>query len=165
MLKKSFLTAMTLFAFAAATFAADIVRLDLNYYCRGQLKLLSKLPDGITMSARKNYSQKKFANICLYTVSIDVGKVQDFEFEIEVVDTEGKKRVKLDPSLSPSGKLAVECLEFEVGDEISTLVPCKITKWTSMIKGAVLVKQGDKITIKGKFKKVETPAADGSAAK
>ena len=52
MFKKLFLTAVTLFAFTAASFAADIVTLDLNYWCRGNLKLLSKLPDGVTMSGR-----------------------------------------------------------------------------------------------------------------
>ena len=155
MLKKSFLVAAMLFAFAAASFAADIVSLDLNFWCRGELKLLTeKLPEGVTFSGRRNYSQKKFANICLYTFRIDVDKVQEFEFEVEVVDTEGKERVKLDPSLSPGGKFAVECLEFEAGGESSAFVPCKITKWKSMIKGAMLVSQGDKIAIKLKIRKV-----------
>ena len=155
MSKKFFLVAVTLFACAAGAFAADILRLDLNYYCRGQLKLLTeKLPEGVTFSGRRNYSQKKFANICLYTFRIDVDKVQEFEFEVEVVDTEGKERVKLDPSLSPGGKFAVECLEFEAGGESSAFVPCKITKWKSMIKGAMLVSQGDKIAIKLKIRKV-----------
>ena len=53
MFKKSFFIVM-LFAFAAASFAADIVNLDLNYWCRGNLKLLNELPDGVTMSARKD---------------------------------------------------------------------------------------------------------------
>ena len=49
MSKKFFLVAVTLFACAAGAFAADILRLDLNYYCRGQLKLLTeKLPEGVT---------------------------------------------------------------------------------------------------------------------
>ena len=63
MFRKSFLVAAMLFAFAAASFAADIVNLDLNYWCRGNLKLLNELPDGVTMSARKDYSNKKFAHI------------------------------------------------------------------------------------------------------
>ena len=154
MFKKIFFAAV-FFAFAAMLSAADMVTLDLNYYCRGQLKLLNKLPDGITMSARKNYRQKKFAKLCLYTVRIDLSKVQEFNLEIEVVDTEGKESARLDPSLSPSGKSVVECLEFEAADEASPLTPCKITKWTSMFKKNILVSQGEKITIKGKFKKPE----------
>lgn len=160
MFRKSFFVAAMLFAFAAASFAANIVNLDLNYYCRGQLKLLSKLPDGITMSARKDYRQKKFANICLYTVKIDLDKVQEFELELEVVDTGDKESVKLNPSLSTSKGLVVECLDFETGDERSSKVPCKISKWTGM--QSVMVSKGEKITIKGKFAKA---AASESAEK
>ncbi len=152
MFRKSFLVAAMLFAFAAASFAADIVTLDLNYWCRGNLKLLSKLPDGITMSARRNYSQKKFAHICLYTVKIDLDKVQEFELELEVVDTGDKDSAKLNPSLStPKGKV-IECLDFETCDERSSKVPCKISKWTGM--QSVMVTKGEKITIKGKLAKV-----------
>lgn len=151
MFRKFFLAAVTLVAFSAASFAAEFVMLDLNYYCRGQLKLLSKLPEGVTMSARKNYSQKKFAKLCLYTLRIDVSKVQELEFEIEVVDTEGKESAKLNPSLSPQKGLAVECLEFEAGGEPSSKVPCKITRWTGM--QSLMVAEGEKIAFKLKLKK------------
>jgi len=151
MFKKLFLVA-ALFVFAAASFAADIVTLDLNYWCRGNLKLLSKLPDGVTMSGRKNYSQKKFAHICLYTVKIDLSKVQEFELELEVVDTGDKESADLKPSLTPSKGLVVECLEFETAEEPSSKVPCKIKGWTGM--QSVSVTKGDKITVKGKLKKV-----------
>ena len=140
---------------ASASASANTVALDLNYWCRGNLKLLNKLPDGVTMSARKNYSNKKFAGICLYTVRIDVNKVQEFTLELEVVDTGDKESAALKPSLAPSRGLVVECLEFETGEEPSPLVPCKITKWTGM--QAVEVTKGEKITVKCKLRKV--PAA------
>jgi len=152
MFRKSFLAAAVLFAFAAASFAADIVTLDLNYWCRGNLKRLNQLPDGITMTARKNYSQKKFAHICLYTVKIDLDKVQDLELELEVVDTGDKESADLKPSLCPSKGLVVECLEFETAEEPSSKVPCKIKGWTGM--QSVSVTKGDKITVKCKLKKV-----------
>ena len=154
MFKKISLIAVTLFAFAAASFAAEFVTLDLNYYCRGELKLLSKLPEGVTMSPRLNYKPKKWANICFYKVTIDLSKVQEFELELEVTDTEGKDSVKLNPSLAVPKNTVVECLEFEAGDAKPKKLPCKITQWTSMVN--INVAQGDKITVKGKFKK---PAA------
>ena len=152
MFRKSMLTAAMLVAFAAASFAADIVTLDLNYWCRGNLRLLSKLPDGITMSGRRNYSQKKFSHICLYTVKIDLSKVQEFNLELEVVDTGDKDSADLKPSLCPLRGMVFECLEFETGEEPSSKVPCRITKWTGM--QSVTVSKGEKITIKGKFKRV-----------
>ena len=153
MSKKSFLVAAMLFAFAAASFAADIVSLDLNFWCRGHLKLLNELPDGITISDRLNYKQPQFAHICLYTVKIDVSKVQEFNLELEVVDTGDKESADLKPSLCPSKGLVVECQAFEADEETSPKVPCMITGWTSM--QAVKVTKGEKITVKGKLKKVE----------
>ena len=153
MFKKIFLMAAALFAFAAASFAAEIVTMDLNYYCRGELKLLSELPDGITMSGRRDYKQKKFAKLCLYTVRIDISKVQEFNLELEVVSTEGKDSVRLNPSLAVPKNTVVECLEFEAGDAKPKKLPCKITKWTSMV--SINVAEGEKITVKGKFKKAD----------
>ena len=161
MFKKSFFIAM-FFAFAAASFAADIVNLDLNYWCRGNLKRLNELPDGVTMSARKDYSNKKFAHICLYKVRIDVSKVQEFELELEVVDTGDKVSAKLNPSLAPSKGLVVECLKFDVNGKPAVRQPRKITKWTGM--SSVMVKKGQKITIKGKLAKSSAAAAKTPAA-
>jgi len=154
MFKKFFLVAAALFAFAAASFAADIAKIDLNYWCRGNLKLLNELPDGVKMSARKNYTQKKFSHICLYTVEVDLNKAQEFELELEVVDTGDKESADLRPSLCPLRGQVVECLEFEAGEEPSPKAPGKIAKWTQM--QSISVMKGDKITVKGKFKK---PAA------
>lgn len=154
-MKKFLLTAVTLCAFAAASFAADIARIDLNYYCRGNLKLLTeKLPDGVKVSARKNYTNKKIKNynkLCYYTIEIDLSKVQEINLEFEVVDTEGKDSARLNPSMSPLKNQSFECLEFEFADEPSDKTPIKITKWTHM--GSIAVSQGDKITVKAKFKK------------
>ena len=152
MFKKFFLAAVMLVAFAAASFAAEMVSMDLNYKCRGNLKLLSKLPDGITMSPRKNYRQKKFAGECLYTVRIDLNKVQEFELELEVVDTGDKESADLSPSLWVKN-ISVECTEFETGDEPSSRVPCRLKGWTRM--QTITVTKGEKITVKGKLKKVE----------
>ena len=153
MFKKISLMAAALFAFAAASFAAEIVTMDLNYYCRGELKLLSELPDGITMSARRDYKQKKFAKLCLYTVRIDISKVQEFNLEFEVVSTEGKDSVRLNPSLAVPKNTVIECLDFEAGDAKPKKLPCKISKWTSMVN--INVAEGEKIAIKGKFKKAD----------
>lgn len=153
---KKLLLAAALIAVSAASFAADIVNLDLNYWCRGNLKLVTgKLPAGVRVSPRKNYKAKKFAHICYYTVTIDLDKAQEIDLEFEVVDTGDKDSAKLNPSMSPLRGQSFECLEFEIGDEPSGKVPCKIVKWTQM--GSIEVSQGEKFTLKAKFKK---PAGD-----
>ena len=158
-MKKFFLVAMTLFAFAAASFAVDIAKIDLNYYCRGNLKLLTeKLPAGVRFTQRQNYTNpnvKDRDKICYYSIFIDLAKTQEINLEFEVVDTEGKDTAKLNPSMSPLRGQSFECLEFEFCDEPSDKTPIKIAKWTHM--GSIAVSQGEKITIKAKFKK---PSAD-----
>ena len=154
MFKKCLVTAAAIFAFAASSFAVDIAKIDLNYWCRGNLKLLTKkLPAGVKFSARKNYSQKKFSHICYYTIDVDLAKVQEINLEFEVVDTEGKDSAKLNPSMSPLRGQSFECLEFEFADEPSDKTPIKITKWTHM--GSFQVSQGEKFTVKAKFAKPE----------
>ena len=154
-MKKLFLAAVTLFACTVASFAGPIARIDLNYYCRGQLKLLTgNLPAGVKVSGRRDYSNPKHSKICYYGIEVDLAVTQEVELEFEVVDTEGKDSVKLDPSLSVGVRgQSYECVEFEVGDEPSVHVPCKITKWKSMIKGFLFVSPGEKFTVKAKFKK------------
>lgn len=153
MLKKSFLVAAMLFAFGAASFAAEIVNLDLNFWCRGNLKLLNELPDGITMTDRLNYKRPEHAGLCYYTVRIDLSKVQEFSLELEVVDTGDKETAELKPSLCPTGGMTVECQAFETDGEPSSKAPCMIKSWTSM--QVVKVTKGEKITVKGKLRKVE----------
>ena len=153
-MKKFFLVAAAVFAFSAVSFAVDIARIDLNYYCRGNLKCLTKLPDGVKVSARKDYTNKKikdYDKICYYSISIDLAKVQEINLEFEVVDTGDKDNAKLNPSLSPLRNQSFECLEFEIADEPSDKAPLKITKWTHM--GSISVSQGEKFTVKAKFKK------------
>lgn len=163
MFKKSFLAAVMSFAFAAASFAAETVALDLNYYCRGNLKLLNTLPEGVTMGARRDYSNKKFAGMCLYTVRIDVSKAQEFELELEVVDTGDKASAKLNPSLAPAKGLVIDCREFSVNGKPAVRQPRKIAKWTGMT--SVMVKKGDKIAIKCKLQKsTAAPAKTASAS-
>ena len=160
MLKRFLAAAMLIVGCAAASFADTYASIDLNYWCRGELKLLTeKLPEGVTVSARKNYSQKKFAHICYYKINVNLNKIQEFELEFEVVSVgEDKDIAKLVPSVSPirdpkDGKPpVVECLEFECCDEASTLVPGTFRKWTSLYPGGCMLKVGDKFVIKGKFK-------------
>ena len=157
MLKKLF-SAAAVFA-AVAAFATDYARIDLNFWCNGNLKV-PKGSDGVQVTGRRNYSQKKYANICYYTITVNLEKADGFELEYEVADTGDKSVAKVIPSITPirlpagTGTADVECLSFEIDDENSPLTPCKITKWTSMLGGpGIQVSAGDKFVVKAKFKK------------
>ena len=160
MLKKFFAATLLLTGIATATFAGDCVTMDLNYWCRGTLKLLTEnLPDGVTVSARRDYSQPQFAHICYYRIIVDLDKTQTVNLSFEVTGVgDQDDTAKLVPSASPfrnpkDGKTSVvECLEFECFDEPAPSVPCKISKWTGMIPDGVFLRVGDKFTIKAKYK-------------
>jgi|GEM_PF-2162981 len=160
MFGKWLLSAVLMLGVSAGAFAGDFVGVDLNYWCRGTLKLLTaKLPAGVTVSGRNNYSQKKFAHICYYRIVVDLEKTQEFELEFEVTGVGDKAdTAKLVPSAAPmrkpkdGKKPVIECLEFECFDESAENLPCKITAWKAMFPAGIILNVGDKFKIKGKFK-------------
>ena len=162
-MKKFFLAAVTLFAFAAVSYATDYVRIDINYYCRGRIKCLTAPKPGIQIVPRRDYPNGKHPDKCYYSITVNLDKVQEIELTYEVVDTGDKDNANIFFSVAPirikdgkrSDNISIECLEFEAGDEISDLAPCKFDKWTKMIKNPFNVSKGDKFTVKAKFKKVE----------
>jgi len=160
-MKKSLLAVVMLFAFAAASFATDFVRIDLNFYCLGNLKCLSGSKPGVQIVKRR--ISPKNPNVCYYSITVNLDKAQEVELEYEVVDTGDKASANIVPSLQPirieggkrSENIPVECLEFEADSQLSELAPLKFSKWTKMFKKPLVVSKGDKFTIKAKFKKVE----------
>ena len=160
MMKKMLLAAVTLIASAAASFATDYARIDINFHCRGNLKCLSPKKAGIQIVPRRDYSDSRHADKCYYSITVNLDVTQEVDVVYEVVDTGGKATAKVIPSIFPirlpkgTGPADVECLEFEIGDETSPLVPCRVTKWTSMLGGpGIEVVAGDKFAVKVKFRK------------
>ena len=161
-MKKFFLAVVTLFAFAAASYATDYVRIDLNYYCRGTLKCISPKKKGVQIVQRRDYPNGKHPDKCFYSITVNLDVTQEVDLTYEVVDTGDKDSATIHFSVQPirikdskrSENIAIECLEFEACDELSDVAPCKFSKWTKMVKSQT-VSKGDKFTVKAKFKKVE----------
>lgn len=161
-MKKSFLVAVTLFAFAAASYATDYVRIDLNYYCRGTLKCISPKKKGVQIVQRRDYPNGRHPDKCYYSITVNLDLTQEVELTYEVVDTGDKDTATIHFSVAPirieggkrSENIAIECLEFEACDELSDVAPCKFDKWTKMVKSQS-VSKGDKFTVKAKFRKVK----------
>ena len=162
MSKKFFLSAVMLCAFAAASYATDYVRIDLNYYCRGTLKCLSPKKKGVQIVPRRDYPNGKHPDKCFYSITVNLDLTQEIDLLYEVVDTGDKDGATIHFSVQPirikdgkrSENVPIECLEFEACDEMSDVAPCKFDKWTKMVKSQT-VSKGDKFTVKAKFKKVE----------
>ena len=159
MLKKLLLAA-ALVAVSATSFATDFVRIDINFFCLGNLKCVSGAKPGVQIVKRR--VSPKNPNVCYYSITVNLDKAQEVDLVYEVVDTADKDSSSVTFSVQPirieggkrSENIPIECLEFEACDELSPLAPCKFSKWTKMIK-AQSVSKGDKFTIKAKFKKVE----------
>ena len=160
MLKKFFLAA-ALFAFSAASFATDYVRIDLNYYCRGQLRCISPRRAGVQIVPRRDYPNGRHPDKCYYSITVNLEVTQEIELVYEVVDTGELPSAVIKPSIEPirliGGKRdpnrAVECLEFRIDSETSPITPCVATGWKAL-EAPITVSKGDKITIRAKFKKV-----------
>ena len=162
MQKKFLLVAATLLSFAAASFAADYVRVDLNYYCRGQLKCISPKKAGVQIVPRRDYPNGRHPDKCYYSITVNLEVTQEIELVYEVVDTGELPSAVIKPSIEPIRLLpgggrdknrAVECLEFQIDSETSPVTPCVATGWKAL-EAPITVAKGDKITIKAKFKKV-----------
>ena len=158
-MKKFFLAAVTLTAFAAASFATDYARIDLNFYCRGSLKCISPKKTGVQIVPKRDYPNGNHPDKCYYSITVNLDRAQEVELVYEVADTENRDGVKLTASITPirlpkgSGAAEVECVEFEFGGKSSTLVPRKITKWTNMTGAGIKVSVGDRVTVRAKFRK------------
>ena len=159
-MKNFFLAAVTLCAFAAASFADDYVRIDLNFYCRGNLKCLSPKKAGVQIVPRRDYPNGKHPDKCYYSITVNLEKTQEVELVYEVLDTGDRDSAFIKPSIDPirliGGKRdphpSVECLEFQIDDKTSLITPCVATGWKGL-EVPITVSKGDKITVKAKFKK------------
>jgi len=155
MFGKWFAAAALAIGFCAAAAAGDCVRVDLNYYSKGTLKLDSEqLPAGVTVTGPHNYKQPKFAKFCFYQIVIDLEKAREFDLTFTVTSVGGTIIPSASPFRRPEDKKKprVKCVEFEFCDEPSPFAPCVLTKWQRMIGNETInFRVGDKVMVKAKF--------------
>lgn len=156
MLKKLFAAALLIAGISAS--AANIISLDLNFYSTdgGTVKVAGKLPPGVTMQKRKNFSNPALKGFA-YPIRINFDKVKTVELKFVVVSGSGK----IAPSLSGyttkangkrSGQFVYKCTKFEFCDEPTTRqLPLKVVKWINMLPRNVEVTEGDTVTVIATF--------------
>ena len=141
--------------------AAEIVSLDLNLYSTGPIsvKAAGKLPSGVTLGKPIKYRNPQLKGLA-FPVRIDLGKTRTVEISLVVSGD-----AKICPSLSgrvtgAKGKrirqLKFKCTAFEFCDEPTPYkLPRVIEKWTNMLPRGIEVSDGEIITVKATFEKVE----------
>ena len=154
---KRFFAALLLIAGAAAS-AAEIIALDLNFYSTdgGAVKPVGKLPAGVVMQKRKNYSNPALKGFA-YPVRIDFDKVKSVKLEFVVVSGSGRIAPSLSgyltkPNGKRGGKFVYKCTRFVFCDEPTPRkLPFTVAKWTNMYPRCVEVTEGDTVTLQIDF--------------
>ena len=163
MFKKFFVTMLSVFCGALSVFAANIIEMDLNFYTQdgGTVKPAGELPEGVTMGKKIRFSNPKIKGFA-YPVMIDFDKVKSMDLKFSVSAGSGK----IAPSLcglvinadgKMTGKFVFKCIKLEFCAEKSPReLPMTIEKWINMFPPwGVPVTEGDTVTVKATFEKVE----------
>lgn len=163
MFKKFFAVTLLVACGAVSAFAANIIAMDLNFYTKdgGTVKPAGKLPDGVYMNRKIRFSNPKIKGFA-YPVRIDFDKVKSVELKFVVSAGSGKLApslcgIVLDPDGKMIGKFTFKCTKLEFCDEDSPRqLPMVIEKWINMFPPwGVPVTEGDTVTVKATFEKVE----------
>lgn len=163
MFRKLFAVMLLAACGALSAAAADIIALDLNFYTRdgGTVKVVGKLPDGVTMGRKIRFSNPKLKGFA-YPVRIDFAKVKSIDLKFIVSAGSGKLAPSLcgivvDAEGKMTGKFVFKCTKLEFADEESPLkLPMTIQKWINMFPPwGVPVSEGDLVTVKATFESAE----------
>ena len=160
MFKKMFLAGVLAFAFAAASFAADKLGMSLNFYSdTGKVTPVDDFPAGITMGKPIKFPAKSKLKGYAWPVLIEIDKAPtiDLAFKIE---GNGELVVSLNPEIWVAGKgivsrMTVKCIKFVLNGRPNKKVPFTFSKWTKATARGIMVEDGDIITIKAEFVKME----------
>ncbi len=158
---KKLLAAILLFAGVAAS-AGRIIALDLNYYGPEgfSIKPAGKLPPGVVMKKRKNYSNPALVGFA-YPIRINFDKVKSVELKFVVTSGGGRIAPSLNgyatnPKGKRSGPFVFKCTKFEFCDEPTTRkLPHTVKKWINMLPRNVEVTEGDTLTLVATFEDAE----------
>ena len=156
MLKKMLLAGAVSLLVSAGAFAADVLAMSLNFYDNdGNVTVAGDLPEGVMMKKRIRFSNKKLPGYA-YPLAIEIDRAPsvDLAFKIE---GSGEFVVSVNPVIWEGGKITstmkVKCTEFVLNGKARKAVPFTFDKWFPA--GKIKVKDGDTVTIKATFEKVE----------
>ena len=157
MFKKILLAGMLALVTSVGAFAADTLAMSLNFYAdNGEVTPVGEFPAGVMMGKKIKFSNKKLRGYA-WPISIEIDRAPSIELQFKIKGS-GELVVSLNPEIWRAGqgvvsRMTVKCTEF-VLDGRKSKVPFTFSKWTKAARG-IMVEDGDVITIKATFEKVE----------
>ena len=154
-MKKMLLAGVLALMVSAGAFAADVLAMSLNFYDdNGNITVAGDMPAGV-MKKRIPFSNKKLKGFA-YPVVIEIDRTPsvDLSFKIE---GSGEFLVSVNPVIYEGSKIVssmkVKCTQFVLNGKSRKAIPFTFDKWFPA--GKIKVKDGDTVTIKATFEKVE----------
>ena len=159
MFKKMLLTGVFAFVVSVGAFAADSLGMSLNFYSdKGKITPVGEFPAGVLMGKPIKFPAKSKLKGYAWPVLIEIDRAPSIELTFKIKGS-GELVVSVNPEIWVAGKgvvsrMTVKCTEFVLDGRPNKKVPFTFSKWTKASRG-IMVEDGDTITIKATFEKVE----------
>ena len=156
MFRKILLAGVCALMFSAGAFAADVLAMSLNFHDDdGNITVAGDLPAGVMMKKRIRFSNKKLTGYA-YPLAIEIDRAPSVDLTFKITG-QGEFVVSVNPIIWEGGKevsrMKVKCTRFVLNGKARKAVPFTFDKWFPA--GKIKVKDGDTVTIKATFEKVE----------
>ena len=156
MFKKMLLAGVLALLVSVGAFAADVLAMSLNFYDNdGNVAVVDELPAGVMMKKRIRFSNKKLPGYA-YPLYIEIDRAPSVDMSFKIIG-QGEFVVSVNPVIWSGNKIVstmkVKCTDFVLNGKPRTVLPVTFDKWTAI--GKINVKDGDIVTIKATFEKVE----------
>ena len=159
MLKKMLLTSVLALMVSAGAFAADVLAMSLNFYNDdGAVTPAGEFPAGVLMGKPIKFPAKSKLKGYAWPLRIEIDRAPSIELTFKIKGS-GELVVSVNPEIWVAGKgvvsrMKVKCTEFVLDGRPNRKVPFTFSKWTKAASG-IMVEDGDTITVKATFEKVE----------
>ena len=159
MFKKILLVGVFAFAASVGAFAADVLGMSLNFYsANGKITPVGDFPAGVTMGSPIKFPAKSRLKGHAWPVLVEIDRAPSIELKFKIKGS-GELVVSVNPEIWAAGRgivsrMTVRCTEFVLDGRPNRNVPFTFSKWTKAARG-IMVEDGDVITIKATFEKVE----------
>ena len=159
MFKKILLAGLFAFVASVGAFAADALGMSLNFYSdTGKITPVGDFPAGVLMGKPIKFPAKSKLKGYAWPVLIEIDRAPSIELTFKIKGS-GELVVSVNPEIWVAGKgvvsrMTVKSTEFVLDGRPNKKVPFTFKKWTKASRG-IMVEDGDTITIKATFEKVE----------
>ena len=158
MFKKFLLAGVFALMVSTYAFAADVLGMSLNFYSdEGKITPIGEFPAGVLMGKPIKFPAKAKLKGYAWPVRIEIDRVPSIDLQFKV-EGNGVLAVSVNPVIWEGSKIVstmkVKCTEFVLNGRPTKRIPFTFDKWVHAAD-KINVEDGDTITIKATFEKVE----------